>query len=426
MIDYSIVLVPMITLCISQMIIFDLARFRFSHKKLLIIVLIELMILLGINGTILIFGGIAVYARLYVIIIVLPAFITFLYISKRRDSRDLFTILTTIFISFLISIPSMWFSRSYHNTYLSYNLARIVIFIIIFFLLHKFIRKYYLLLQDEVDKGWIVFSILPIIGSLILYYSFLQYGKNGSFNEMLYVGSVTTLVMGIVFGVIIYMFNQLHQKYIILEQQRMLSMQNKAQLNQFLLFKDSADKSNRRWHDLRHNTQTMIELLESGNTHTAIEYLKDQMHSNNIPKEEYCEHTAVNSILCFWAEQCRKKEIAITIMASVPQELTIESMELAALFGNAIENAYNSCLDLWDDVDKFIKIESHYNGKRLAIGVTNTCKGDIAFEDNMPISHTEGGGIGTRSMVYTVKRFHGAYTFSLENGLFYTRFVLNV
>jgi hypothetical protein len=101
-------------------------------------------------------------------------------------------------------------------------------------------------------------------------------------------------------------------------------------------------------------------------------------------------------------------------------------MELSALFANAFENAYEGCLRLGNGTHKFIKAEAQYNGKRLAIGFTNSCLEDIHFEDDMPVSDKINGGIGTRSIAYTVGRFHGTKYFGVKDGVFTARFVLNI
>jgi len=210
------------------------------------------------------------------------------------------------------------------------------------------------------------------------------------------------------------------------EQKRILSIQNKAQLDQFVQQKEASEKANRRWHDLHHNTEELIGLLEAGDTDTAITYLKEQRGMVEVPKTEYCLHPAVNSILCLWAERFRKAGISVGIQTDVQEKLDIEPMELAALFANAFENAYKGCLCLPDGTQKFIKVEAHYNGKRLAIGFTNNCREDICFEGDMPVSLKQGGGIGIRSITYTVKRFHGVAYFEEKDGVFSSRFVLNV
>lgn len=424
--DYSTIFIPLSTLLISQAMLFNLASFRFPRKKIFLILGIEIAVLVILSSVILLFEGLPVYAKWYVPIMVIPTFFTFFYISKHRDARDLFTIVTTILINFFISTPAMWFAYTYRGGYVYYNFARIVLFAVVFFFIHTFFRKYYLVAQDEIDTGWGVFSILPFLGSMILYYGFMRYSRSGSMEEVLYVCSVTIVLMASVYAVFFYMFFLLHEKNMVQEQGRMLAMQNKAQFDQHVLFKETAEKSNRRWHDMRHNTQAIIDLLESGDTAVALGYLKDQMGMGSVPKEEYCLHPAVNSILCLWVERARKEDIPMEILVTLPKTLAIEPVELSSLFANAIENAYFSCLELAKDVQRFIKVEALYNGKRLAIGITNTCKDSVEFVDDMPVSSKEGGGIGTRSMVYTVKRFHGAYSFNAKDGLFFTRFVLNI
>jgi hypothetical protein len=118
--------------------------------------------------------------------------------------------------------------------------------------------------------------------------------------------------------------------------------------------------------------------------------------------------------------------IAADIHTDVPEKLEIDPMELSALFANAFENAYEGCLRLPDEVEKYIRVEASYNRKRLAVGFTNSCIHDIRFENDMPVSQKQGGGIGTRSMAYTVLRFHGTQYFNAKDGVFTARFILNI
>jgi hypothetical protein len=417
---------PIITLITAQITVLDLAQFRFGSKKLFTILSLELVIQTAASSSLLLFFGYDQYAKWFFVTMDIPAFLTFFYISKRRDLRDWFTILITIFLNFSISIPSMWFSLRLGGGYLWYNLFRLMIFAILFFFLHTVVRKRYMQVQKEIEKGWGVFSILPVMGILTLCYKYLQFSKNGDFSNILLTCIITVLIMATVFLVFNYVFNQLHEKFLIQEEKRILSMQNKAQRDQFEQQKEMAEKTNRRWHDLRHNTQELIELLETGNVDIALSYLKEQRGMAEVPKVNYCLHQAVNSILCLWAERSRKADIAIEINADVPEKLEIEAMELSALFANAFENAYNSCQRLPKYTQKFIKVEAHYNGKRLAIGFMNSCDDDIRFEDGMPVSSKKSGGIGTRSIAYTIRRFRGTLYFGAKDKVFTARFVLNI
>jgi sensor histidine kinase regulating citrate/malate metabolism len=276
------------------------------------------------------------------------------------------------------------------------------------------------------DTGWGVFCILPMIGSGVLYYNYLIYIKNGDFSALALTGIFVILMMATVFYVFNYVLQQLHEKYQVLEQKRILDLQNKAQLDQFERHREVAEKTNRRWHDLRHSIQQLIDFLEDGNTEMAISYLKEQRGVDILQKEVYCFHSGVNSILCLWAERSRKVGIQFDVKADIPESLRIEPMELSALFSNAIENAYEACMRISEDADKFIKIETNYNGKRLAIAITNSCLKEIPFEAGFPVSVKKSGGIGTKSMVYTAERFSGTTYFEAKDGIFTARFILNV
>lgn len=126
--DYFAILVPLMTLLFTQAFACTLARFRSSKNTIFIILGVEIGIIAFISTLLLIFGGLQVYATWYVPIMVIPTLVTFLYLSDRRDARDLFTIVTTIFLHFSISIPAIWFAHWYGKGYLSYTIARLMLF----------------------------------------------------------------------------------------------------------------------------------------------------------------------------------------------------------------------------------------------------------------------------------------------------------
>lgn len=426
--DWSIVFMPVITLITAQITALDLGKFRFKTKKLFTIVVLELIVQVVICATILLLFGYDAYVYSFFFCMDLPATITLLFVSKRRDFRDFFTVLITVFISFTISIPSMWLSQLIggEGYYLRYNIIRIIIFPILFIFLHKSVRKRYIQIQDELDQGWGVFSILPLIACFVMYYQYVIYSRSGDFSDVFVNCIFIILMMLAIFMVFDYVLSQLHEKYLLQEQRRVLAMQNKAQLDQFEQHREDAEKSNRRWHDLRHGIQQLIELLEAGEVKMAIDYLKEQRGADQITKVTYCMHPVVNSMLCLWAERARKVGIDIEIVTDIPEQLRIEPLELSALFANAIENAYEACQLLPYEATKFIKVQAQYHGSKLAIGITNSCLTQIPFEKDMPVSMKKGGGIGTRSISYTVERFGGTKFFAAKDGVFTARFVLNI
>ena len=423
--DISTILTPVITLVTAQITVLELSRLR-KMNRLYLILLAELIFQTIICGAILVNYGLVVYAKCFVFIMDIPAFLTFYWLSARRDFRDVFTVLITIFVSFAVSLPSIWMSHFIAGDFFWYNLIRVIIFSVLIILIHFRIKKRYRQIQDVMKQGWGVFCILPVIGLVIMTYQYIIFINTGNYFHIAMIGFLILLMMAAIFFVFNYVFNQLHDKYLMQEQQRILTLQNKAQLEQFERQREAAELSNRRWHDLRHNTRQLIELIETGNVDRALDYLKEQIGMELVPKKVYCMHTAVNSILCLWAERSQKAGIEMEIVTDVPEKLSIEPMELSALFSNAVENAYEACIKLSDDIRKFIKVEARYNGKRLAISVINSCSSEVIFENDMPVSSKVGGGIGTRSITYTVQRFSGTKFFEARDGIFTARFILNV
>jgi len=274
--NYSQILVPFLTLITAQIVIIDISELRFPPKKVFLILLVELIVQLMINIPILIIGGLPLYSKWYVLIIDVPAILTYLYISSRRDMRDLFSILLTFFLQAATTVPSIWIAKIFNSSYLSYNLSRLVMFSFIILIIHFFVRERYIQLQNEITKGWAVYSILPTISSIIFYYEVYRYSKDKNMTRVLIHCSFDLVFMIIVFILFLYVFTQLHEKYLLQEQQKILALQNKVQLEQFERQKEETERMNRYWHDLRHQTAELICLIEKGDTHAALEYLKEQ------------------------------------------------------------------------------------------------------------------------------------------------------
>jgi hypothetical protein len=279
--DVFKLLVPIITLLTAQIIIIDLSVLRFPPKKLCLILATELVIQLAINIPILIIGGLPLYTKWYILTINSPAIITYLYVSNRRDMRDLFTILITIFISFSITLPSIYIARLFGNSYLWYNISRLLLFSLIFLLLHTFVREKYIMFQNELQKGWAVYSILPAIGTIAFYYEAICYSRDKNMTRALIYCSFDFIIMTIVFALFLYVFTQLHEKHLLQEQQKILALQNKVQLEHFEHQREETEKINRYWHDLRHQTAELIYLIEKGDADIALDYLKKQRDTEN-------------------------------------------------------------------------------------------------------------------------------------------------
>ncbi len=418
--------VPIITLLIAQVIAVDLGCLRFHGKKLWLILIVELILQVMLNVSIILIFGLQVYAKFIFVTMDLPAILVFLYISKRRDFSTIYTILCTIYASLSITFTAIWIVDFLDGGYNLYNFIRIILFVLTMFIVHYFIREKYQLIQREMDKGWGMFCILPMICIAVLYYQYYRHGfENKNFMSLLYSSSII-LIMMIIFFIFFYVFYQIHERNLLREQQRILALQSKAQWEMFEYQKEATDKANRKWHDFRFHTNNLIELLEEGDVDLALTYLKEQQILDIPENIEYCQHASVNSILLLWAGRIQKAGISLEIKTQIPQELNIDPMELSALFANALENAYYGCECLPEGHAKYIYVEADYMENRLTVMIRNSCRNDIVFHDNLPVSQSEGGGNGTRSIQYIARRHKGTAFFDAGEDQFTFRTVLYV
>lgn len=91
-------------------------------------------------------------------------------------------------------------------------------------------------------------------------------------------------------------------------------------------------------------------------------------------------------------------------------------IDLTCVLGNALENAFEGCLRLPEHDEKKIIVTIKYFDQRLRVKVENTCSLDILFKNELPITQKQGGGTGTKSILYTAERYDGTAGFSVMNG----------
>ena len=109
----------------------------------------------------------------------------------------------------------------------------------------------------------------------------------------------------------------------------------------------------------------------------------------------------------------------------MPESIGIEIIDLPCVLGNALENALEGCLRLPEKAKKEISVTIKYIDHRLRVMVENTCRTDIDFEGELPVTQKIVGGTGTKSILYTAERYDGTAGFSAMNGKFITQIVLN-
>lgn len=137
---------------------------RYSKKKTNIITVIFAIPVIIVNMTVVIKFGIERAGDWLILTCVLPSLIFFLIMARNRDTRFLFTfcVVDTIVLEvlFATNLPDTMLGL---GNYIVMFISRLVIVPVLEFIIVKYLRKPYHLLQQHTKKGWGIFSVMAAL-----------------------------------------------------------------------------------------------------------------------------------------------------------------------------------------------------------------------------------------------------------------------
>lgn len=356
----------------------------------------------------------------------------FLICSKDRFFVTLFNFLT--FVNIYVSI-------SYISDTLAINLdgnafvgvrilIRLGIYLFIIPLLYKFVRPHFRLLVDALDKEWKPAVVVPLI-FLIMQVMVLYYPQAYWYWDNYTWASFVIITVYILFAAVYYLLyiqaSGIVEKYVLEKQHLIMAQQEKLWESELARQKESSALASQQRHDMHHHNTVIMGLLQTGKIEELKGYLKRidiDLDSNN--NQNFSSNPIANSILSFYAMRAEEEGVKTKFDIRLAEEIGIDNVDLTCILGNALENALEGSLRLPKNTEKEIIVTAKIIDKRLRIQVKNTCPEDIEFEDDLPITKKQGGGTGTKSILYTAERYDGTAGFSLVDGMFITQVVLNV
>lgn len=173
-------------------------------------------------------------------------------------------------------------------------------------------------------------------------------------------------------------------------------------------------------HDVRHHIALMQEYLNNGELDALRQYLGS--YSESLPDDSlvhFCENTAANAVLLYFAQQAKDNGIDYVVKAEIPGDAPVSDTDISVLFGNLLENAVDAC-KAEPGSDKKIVIRASIMGNSLCITVDNTFTGKLKYtaDGNIVSSKHKGPGLGTRSVKSIAEQTGGVCKFEAANGMF--------
>ena len=379
----------------------------------------------------LILWGDEVVGRYAIFIILAIEIMWFLICSGDRFFVSSFNFLTfvNIYVSISYISDKLCINTSGNYFIIEHIIIRLIIYIIIIPLLFKFVRPGFRLLVDTLDKEWRAANLLPflflVVQAMLLYYP-QPYWHLYRDSWYSYVIVIVYLLFLAVYYVLYLQGKAIVEKYNLEKRQLLMAQQEKLWESELGRQKASTELLIKQRHDMRHHNAVIQDMIQYNDTKGLKEYMENYNETlTDTNSELYCKNPIANSIFNLYTKKSQEEDITIDFRVSIPDKIAIDNIDLTCVLGNTLENALEGCLRLPEESEKKIWVIAKFIDNRLRVQVENTCEPYIEFAGEIPITRKQGGGTGTKSILYTAEKYDGTAGFSVKDGKFITQIVLN-
>lgn len=370
--------------------------------------------------------GLGITARLYPLITHVPnvLFIVF-YLGKPWPIA-----LVSVLTAYLCCQPANWLGLAMENLqgstvafHLGYSLGLLIMYV----LLSKFATNSVNQVMSYSRRSLYLFGSFPLIYYVFDYTTTIYTG-------FLYSGAKIIVeffpsVLSLFFIVFVIVYNNEMQRRTRLELDNiMLETRSEQAANEIFTLQQVQQQTAIYRHDMRHHLALIYNLLESGESDKAMEYIRQtQKDIEGIVPIRYCKNGTINLVLSAFATKAEQSGVAMDVEAEVPENLPFSDTEICTLLANGLENAIDAASGAGTDPESefpTVRVKCQVHKGNLLILIENTFPGQAEIKNGLPYTNKEGHGYGVKSIKMLVDRHKGYYSFSAEEGLFTVKIVL--
>lgn len=199
-----------------------------------------------------------------------------------------------------------------------------------------------------------------------------------------------------------------------------IDAQLKSQHQEYLQSKENLDSISRLAHDLKHQIAALRAEVDPKHVAAGFEQLEASVQSYSA--QQHTGNPVLDVILTTKTHTCDDKSITFTAVADGKLLDGMSSMDIASLFGNALDNAIEATSQLSDPQQRLIRLALYQQGQFMVLRVENYYDSALRTDAEGNLRTTKRNeklhGLGVKSIRHIAQQYNGEVTIRTENHWF--------
>ncbi|MCD4558211.1 ATP-binding protein [Schaalia sp. lx-100] len=193
-----------------------------------------------------------------------------------------------------------------------------------------------------------------------------------------------------------------------------------AQHTQYLQAKANIEAAARVRHDMKHQIALIRDEVDSDRTHAYLSELERTVGA--LRQQYHCGNPVLDVILTSKADSCAASDITFTAVVDGTLVSNMTAMDIATLFGNALDNAIEASMRVEAPEQRLINVALHSQGTMVVLRVDNWFDGHVEVDEAGDLRTVKNDnslhGYGIRSIRWTAHKYGGEVTTHIKNHWF--------
>lgn len=396
----------------------DVHFLTFSPRKK-IFTIVYFITYLIFNVVIQIILGFELYGDFYLLFAQLPLYILLTLLANYRGVKLIF-----LYLSITIFSSAAMFLSSFIIFFTKMPLLGIIpSYSLMLYACYKYLRKpFYYILKYAESKLTAWLTTIPILYYIYNYTAtkYQYFTITTTINRDFWLRGTTLAIVMTSYCLIILFFQVIHAKSDSDMVQEMISQQLHDATTQIEQLRFAEKQAALYRHDMRHHFNYINSCITQNNPEKATKYIQEIFDVFDESKViHFSSNESLNLIFSSFYKEACEQQILFTVNATAEDFIRFSILDLCKLLYNGIENALRACKQIENPKERFIHIELYEKNNKLCCEICNSYAVEPHFNENgIPISSRNNHGIGVKSMVYVVNKYHGVYKFSAKDNQF--------